>query len=124
MTRRYRTATSKEQNLAALPVIAIGFILVGVVAYLYLDTRGAQPEVLLLTTPGLALIVGGWFFFAATFVASGQKRWSAPLDEIVPLAITTVRRSLPNSERCGSYSRHARRWQCRRDSAILSSTGV
>ena len=72
---------------------------------------------LLLTAPGLALIAGGWYFFAAkrdclsvefterqaTFVTSGQQRWSAPLDEIVPLTIRTVWRSLPNSETRGAY---------------------
>jgi hypothetical protein len=113
VTRRYLTATTSERSVALAVVAVIGIGFIALIVYMYVDTRGAPPEVLLLTAPGLALLGGAAYFWlskrdsvrvdlgtrTAMFARAGKPVWTARLDEIGPIAIVVVKRELFRSGR-------------------------
>jgi hypothetical protein len=117
MTRRYGTSTSKELASGVLVGGGLGLGFIALIVYMYLDTRGAPPELLLLATPGVLLVGGALYYWnkhrssvlvdftkrQVTFSAAGKPSWSAPLDELAPLAIVAFQRELLRSS--GKYWR-------------------
>lgn len=113
VAKRYLTATATERNAVIYVAAAIGAGFIALILFMYFTTRGAPPEVLLLTAPGVAMLGGAAYFWLkkrewvtvdlaarkATFVAPGKPEWTASLDEVAPVAIVKAQREMYSNGR-------------------------